>query len=372
MKFASVARKERITIIVAFTASLLAALSHFSKFGGEVVAFVVAGVALATLAALVGDATEHLGERLSPGATGVLQSAIGNLPELFVAIFALRAGLVAVVQAALIGSILANSLLVLGLAILFGGLRNGTQRFHAEAPRIIGILTLLAVAALMVPTLASRLHTPAGGHEEGLSVACAVALLVVFGASLPFSLSAKAVSEADEPEAITNPATAIHATHKAHGWSLPFTLVMLAFAGTAAAFVSDWFVEALQPAIGILGLSEAFTGLIIVAIAGNAVENVVGIQLAWRNKMDYAVSVILNSSLQVALGLTPLLVLLSLIISGAHLTLVLPPLLVAALALSAALGALITYDANQSGSKASRSSRSTSSSRRRFGGDEKK
>ena len=111
-----------------------------------------------------------------------------------------------------------------------------------------------------------------------------------------------------------------------------------------AAFVSDWFVAALTPAMAALHLSQAFTGLVVVALAGNAVENVVGVQLAAANKPDYALSVILNSSLQVALGLTPVLVLLSLFLGGAHLTLVLPALLVVALGLAAVLSAAIVYD----------------------------
>src|SRR5436305_2241323 len=115
-------------------------------------------------------------------------------------------------------------------------------------------------------------------------------------------------------------------------------------AGVGSAFVSDWFVNALSPAVSTLHISQAFTGLVIVAIAGNAVENVVGIQLAARNKPDYAISVILNSSLQVALGLAPVLVLLSFVIGGTHLTLVLPGLLVAALGLAATLDAFIVYD----------------------------
>nr|MBA2677390.1 sodium:proton exchanger [Ktedonobacteraceae bacterium] len=119
---------------------------------------------------------------------------------------------------------------------------------------------------------------------------------------------------------------------------------VLVGAGVGSAFISDWFVNALTPAIQFLHISPAFTGLVIVALAGNAVENVVGIQFAARNQMDFAISVILNSSLQVALGLTPILVLLSFVIGGAHLTLVLAPLLVAALALAAILGTVITYD----------------------------
>ncbi len=120
-----------------------------------VLIFVVSAGALALLAALVGQATEQVGERLGSGATGVLQSALGNLPELFVGIFALRAGLIEVVQSAIVGSILGNSLFVLGLAFLVGGLRNGTQHFTAQAPRMIANLTLLAVAALIIPTLTS-------------------------------------------------------------------------------------------------------------------------------------------------------------------------------------------------------------------------
>ena len=115
-------------------------------------------------------------------------------------------------------------------------------------------------------------------------------------------------------------------------------------AGIGAAFVSDWFVEALEPTMESLHISQAFAGLVIVAIAGNAVENVVGIQLAIKNKPDYAISVVLNSSLQVALALTPILVLLSYFFTPVALTLVLPPLLVVALALAAILSALIVYD----------------------------
>jgi Ca2+:H+ antiporter len=130
-----------------------------------------------------------------------------------------------------------------------------------------------------------------------------------------------------------------------HGvWPIWLAVLLLSVAGVAAAFVSDWFVGALQPATHSLGISEGFTGLVIVAIAGNAVENVVGIQFAARNQSDLAVSVILNSSLQVALALIPALVLLSLVTGGAHLTLVLAPLLVVALALTAILDTVIVYD----------------------------
>src|SRR5215213_8340976 len=134
-------RTERLTIAAAIAGCVVAGILTFTQVGA-VIRFTVAAAALAVLATLVGQATERLGERLGPGATGVLQSALGNLPELFVSIFALRAGLVKVVQASLVGSILANTLLVLGLAFLVGGSRHGTRTFQAPAVRTIAILLL--------------------------------------------------------------------------------------------------------------------------------------------------------------------------------------------------------------------------------------
>ncbi|HEY0443381.1 MAG TPA: hypothetical protein VGC90_04075, partial [Candidatus Limnocylindrales bacterium] len=136
--------------------------------------FVVAAIALAGLAGVVGSGTDQLGQRLGPGATGVLQSALGNLPELFISLFALRSGLVVLVQTALIGSILANSLLVLGLAFLAGGLRNGVQTFGKGPIRMIATLLVLAVAAIAIPTVATAPGGPDAGHARDLSVVCAV------------------------------------------------------------------------------------------------------------------------------------------------------------------------------------------------------
>ena len=315
----------------ALAASLLTAILTFTA-ANSVLVFLVSAVSLATLASVVGQATEQLGNYMGPGATGVLQSAIGNLPELFVSFFALQAGLVTVVQFALVGSILANSLLVLGLAFVVGGVKNGTQKFMSDSPRAIVMLMVLAVSALVFPTLAHSLHTPAEAHEEALSITSALVLLVLFIANIPLSLQGGPLIEGSKH------------THEEKPWSLPRVIAILVVAGVSAALVSDWFVEALEPAIEVLNISHAFAGLVVVAIAGNAVENVVGIQLAIKNKVDYAMSVIMNSSLQVALGLTPILVLLSYFFTPVALTLVLPPLLVLALGLTALLSALIVYD----------------------------
>lgn len=325
-------KKEKIVIGLSIIATILGGVLHYTE-ANAVLSFITTAAALALLAVLVGDATEQLGSRMGPAATGILQSALGNLPELFVCVFALRAGLDQVVQAALIGSILGNSLLVFGLALLFGGLKNGTQRFKSETPKMIVMLMLLSVAALIIPTLAKYLHTPAEPHIDHLDIAVAIVLLILLAASVVFSIKGdKAISP--------NPSDCDQHSE----WSLGLTIGILAGAGAGAAIVSDWFVDALKPAMDALHINEIFAGLVIVAIAGNAIENIIGVQLAWRNQTDYAVSVILNGSLQIALGLFPLLILLSFVLGGAVLTFVLSPLLVVALALATIVSAFVVFD----------------------------
>ena len=208
------------------------------------------------------------------------------------------------------------------------------QRFDGERARITIALMLLAVAGMLVPSLAHIVHSPAAGHERTLSVITAIVLLVVFGCSVPSSLRRTEQESAVAPTA-----------EEEARWPLALAVGTLALTGILAALVSDWFVHALEPAIHSLHISQAFAGLVIVAIAGNAVENVVGIQLAARNRTDYALSVILNSPLQIALVLAPALVLLSFVIGGAVFTLVFPPLLVATLVASVLVVAFIIIDA---------------------------
>jgi Ca2+:H+ antiporter len=319
-------RRELVEIAVDAALVVAAALVHFLD-APPVAQFAVAGLAIAAIARLVGVSTEQLGGRLGSGGAGAVQSALGNLPELFIALFALHHGLLRVVQAALIGSVLANSVLVLGLAFVAGGLRHGTQTFHSPRARILATLTVLAAATLSVPTLAHEFHAPAAEHERTLSLICAGVLLAIFVLTLPGLLGQVPGEAAHEPPR----------------WSFAQTLGVLGGAAAAAAIVSDWFVGALVPAIGVLHMSEDFAGLVVVAIAGNAVENVVGLQLARRNRPDFAISVIVSSSLQVALALTPVLVFASLFFATT-LTLVFPTLLAISLLFAAGLGALVVYD----------------------------
>lgn len=325
---------------VAAVAALVALVGAGLLRHAPVPGLIASALALSLLAALVSRCTEQVGHHLGPGATGSLQSAFGNLPELFVCIFSLRAGLVKVVQGALIGSILANTLLVFGIAIFVGGVRHGPQRFEARGPRMMATLMLVVVAALAVPTMVASLHTPAAGHLDALSAACAIVLLLVFCASVPFLVRSGAARDA-EPES-----SAPHG-HDGSGhaaWPLAVAITVLGVAGAAAALVSEWFVGTLEPALGALHISQTFAGLVIVAVAGNAVENFVAVKLAADDRMEYAMSVVLNSALQVALAITPILILLSLVLGGPVLTLVLPPLLVVAVLLGTVMAAIIVAD----------------------------
>jgi Ca2+:H+ antiporter len=323
-------RSDRVILGGAAVLCVLAGVAHYADWN-SVVAFVVSAAAVCMLASLVGRSVEQLGDRFGPGATGVLQSALGNLPELFICIFALRAGLVDVVRAAVVGSILANLLLVLGLAFLVGGLKHGTQQLGSERARTIVVLMLVSVTAMAIPSIAHEVHSPAEDHEVAFSVIVSIVLLVLFALSLPFSLR-----KDDTPENVTEA--------EAPRWPVALAVGLLAVAGALAAFVSDWFVVALEPAMDSMNISQVFAGLVIVAIAGNAIENVVGVQLAFRGQSEYAFSVILNSPLQIALVLAPVLVLVSQIFGLASFTLVFGPMLVVALMLSVLLAAAIATD----------------------------
>lgn len=322
-------RSDLVVVGLSVVLAAAAGVTHAVK-AGPVLPFLASAGAVAVLASLVGRSVEQMGDRFGPGATGALQSALGNLPELFIALFALKAGLVTVVQSALIGSILGNLLLVLGLAFIVGGVKHGPQHLGSQRAREIAVLMVLAVGAMIVPSLAAHIHTPAESHEGALSVFVAVLLLLLYAVTLPGMIKRGGTADTTEAEAAR--------------WPLWLAISLLAAASVAAAFVSDWFVAALQPAMDSLHISQAFAGLVVVAIAGNAIENVVGVQLAAQNRSEYAFSVIIQSPLQIALVLAPVLVILSQVLGFATLTLVFPPMLIAAVAIAVIMAVFITFD----------------------------
>jgi Ca2+:H+ antiporter len=330
-------------ILFGLAVVFLAAAVGTGHGAGTLIPFVASAGAVALLAALVGRAVDHLADRLGAGAIGVLQSALGNLPELFICLFALRSGLTGVVTSAVIGSILANLLLVLGLSFAVGGLRHGVLRFSESRARMIMCLLLLAVSGMLVPSLAAFVHTPAASHEVGLSRVTALVLLAVFALSIPASVSRQDGGGAADasPAATEEPAAPADSKPR---WPVWLAVGMLALTGVLAAYVSDLFVASLQPAMHSLGISEAFAGLVVVAIAGNAVENAVGVKLAWQNQADHALSVILNSPLQIALVLAPALVLLAPLVGSTPFLMVFSPMLVATVVAGTLSVAYLIFD----------------------------
>ena len=238
-------------------------------------------------------------------------------------LFALRAGQVVVAETSILGSIFANALLVMGLVIL-AGVRlapDGIMRFQRRLPQDTGTLLLLAVFIIVLLGLSVGSADPASGHRQAISNVGAVLLIAVYVIWLVGYLRDDSRAE-------------IAAADEGAGFTFRVALVLLAVGGVAAAFVSDWFVAALGPSLETLHLSEAFAGIVIVAIAGNAVENVTGVVLASKGQSDLAVSVVKNSVSQIALFLYPALVLLSLLFAT-HLTFVLQPVYIGALGITA-------------------------------------
>jgi Ca2+:H+ antiporter len=326
---------ERIVLLLVAVFSALAGVANYQLWAA-VPRFALATVALAGLAWVVSFATEQLGERFGPAVTGMLQSTLGNLPELFVVIFALQKGELVVAQTAIIGSIFANALLVLGLVIVVGARRapDGVMRFSRRLPSDTATLLLVTVFIIVLLGLSLGSHDPASQHVKTISVVGAVCLLVVYLAwVIPYLRSDERPDARGDGER----------DHAGPRLSLGFTVVLLAVAGVGAAFVSDWFINALSPAIVELNLSQAFAGLVIVAIAGNAVENVAGLVLAYKGRSDLAISVVKNSVAQIAAFLFPLLVLISLLLSTT-LTFALAPVYIGALALTALVIWQVTGD----------------------------
>jgi Ca2+:H+ antiporter len=247
-----------------------------------------------------------------------MQSTLGNLPEFFVVIFALNAGERVVAETAILGSILVNALLVLGLVIVAGSRasKDGVMRFSPRLPNDTATLLLIATFIIVLIGLTNSAHDPASHHVKTISIVGAGAILAVYAAWLWQYLRTDQAPSGSEGERREVP--------------IALSIVLLSVAGAASAFVSDWFVHALTPTIHTLHISRAFAGLVIVAIAGNAVENVAGIVLAHKGSAELAISVVKNSVAQIAAFLYPLLVLVSLL-TATRLTFSLAPVYIGAL-----------------------------------------
>ena len=288
--------------------------------------FAFSALALVGLAWVLGQATESLGHHAGPRVGGVLNATFGNAAELIITIFALSAGLTTVVKASIIGSVIGNVLLVLGASILIGGLKNGVQSFSAEIAGINASMLAIVAAALSLPTIFAV--TDPGPSPTTLSVEVAVVMFVLYVLYLAYVLRSPGESEAGEGEA-------------------PFgktaSLVLLFVATAAVAYVSEAFVGAIEPLTEEYGISELFVGVIIVPIVGNSAEHVVGVQIAYKNDMDFSMGISLGSSIQVALLVTPILVFLGPLL-GSPLRLTFTPLELATLGAAVVVTGFVALD----------------------------
>ena len=285
--------------------------------------FSAAALGVIPCAAVMGEATEAIAAKTGPGIGGLLNVTFGNAPELIIAFFALEAGLQEVVKASIVGSIIGNILLVLGAAMLVGGLPRDKQTFSATAANAQVAMLFLALAALILPALFQLIHgggLPSIGEErvdfgselEKISFGVSIILLVTYVAGLIFSLKTH--------RAVFNPYS--EAEEEEHHWPVKRAAIFLAAAAVLVGLMSEILVGSIEEASHDIGLSEFFVGVFVVAIVGNAAEHWVAVLVAAKDKMDLAVNIAIGSSAQIALFVAPMLVLLSFVVGPAPMALV--------------------------------------------------
>jgi len=308
--------------------------------GDPVIIFITSSLAIIPLAKVLGDATENLAHHTGPRIGGLLNATLGNAAELIITIVALREGLVEVVKASITGSIIGNILLVLGFAILLGGLKNGTQKFSLRTASTNASMMTLAIIGLAVPAIFGP-HVSSHGELSviEMNAAVAIALVVGYALSIVFSLTAPV----DQTMGTSEPGDEVLEESSKPPWSLRKSLLVLLLSVLAMAYLSEALVGSIEPLLKVSGMSELFVGIILIPIIGNAAEHAVAVQVAMKNKMELAIGVSMGSSMQVALFVAPLLVFISLLV-GKPMTLAFNEVELAALGVSVVIASLISLD----------------------------
>jgi len=324
----------RIALIATLLMSALGIVLDFGIHVDKNVVFVVSAIAILGLAWVVGLSTERLGSLTGPRVGGILNATFGNIAELIIAFFALQAGLIEVVKASLTGSIIGNLLLVLGASILVGGLRHGIQTFSARVASSNASLLVLAVIGLFVPAVFAFTTNPEQGTRTEESVLIAFALIAGYVLSLVYQF--------------TNPDETLggHGESAGHGgpaWTVRVAIIVLIVAAALLAVLSEILVDSIETFIDSFGLSAFFVGVVLVPTIGNLAEHLVAVQLAAKDKMEFAMAVSFGSSQQVALFVAPVLVIIGAVL-GQPMDLVFTPLEVAAVAAAVGISALIALD----------------------------
>jgi len=310
-----------------------------------VAVFFVSALGVIPTAALMGRATEELAARSGPGIGGVLNVTFGNAPELIIALFALGAGLHEVVKASIVGSVIGNTLLVLGAAMFAGGIGRERQVFNRTMASAQASMLLLAAVALTMPAIFELIDgsgLPAPGAErvvygstvEHLSLFVALVLMASYGAGLVFSLRT-------HRDLFSPPADELE---EGAPWSVRRSVLALAIAGVTVGVMSEILVSSISDAARAIGLTEFFVGAIVVAIVGNAAEHWVAVLVARKDKMDLAVNIAIGSSAQIALFVAPLLVLVSFVLGPGPMPLVFNGFELGALLLAVLIAVHVTND----------------------------
>ena len=309
----------------------VAAISDYG-FHNDLLTFVTSALAILPLAGLIGRATEQLAAHAGPKAGGLLNATFGNVAELIISIFLILKGELDVVKASLIGSIIGNLLLVLGLSLFVVGLRHPQQRYSRHAASVHSTSLTLAVTGLLMPAL---FVLTSGSKEfaerETVSVVVAFVLIVLYGAALFFTMVThehlfRVPDEHEEPT-----------------WPRRRAVMALVGATAVTAWMAEILVGALEPALKDLGLSKFFVGLILVPIIGNAAEHSTAVVFALKNRLDVTLEIAIGSSTQIALFVAPLLVFISAAV-GHPMSFVFNTFEIAAVGLSAVLVSLISQD----------------------------
>ena len=312
----------------------IAFILEFAHIGGPTAVFAASALSLIPLAGLLGRATEEAAVYTGPKIGALLNATLGNAAELIITIIALRAGLVDLVKASIAGSIIGNILVVLGLSLLLGGLKNGTQFFDAKAAGTNATMMALAVVSLTIPAvfaLGPLEVRPSEQNISFLSDGLALVLIVVYALYILFSL------RQESPEAD------LRSEHGPPSMRLPVALGLMAVTTIGIVFMSELLVGAVEPVAEQWGLSELFIGVLLVPLVGNIAEHIVAVQVAYQNKMDLSLGIAIGSGLQIALFVTPVLVWISVML-GNPMTLVFNSYELAGLIGAALIAVLISVD----------------------------
>lgn len=288
----------------------------------DIMIFIFSCIALVPLAGLLGEATEELAIYTGPKIGGLLNATLGNAAELIITIVALNQGKIELVKASITGSILGNLLLILGLSLLLGGLRHGTQRFDRSTASVASSMMTLAVIGLIVPTLFEVLREIELGSLDvfntavedpalnSLSLWVAGILILLYVLSLIFTLQE---TDKDKPAAVGVHDHSEEAEDHHPRWSVQLSVGVLVVCTLCIVFLSEFLVGAIEPVVEHMGVSELFIGVIVIPFVGNVAEHIVGVQVAVKNKMDLSLAISLGSSMQIALFVAPVLVFISLL-----------------------------------------------------------